>query len=356
MSESEGRHGALTAALTAALAVAYFFVCAEPLSPELSAAPRWKSYVTDSTPRSPIPGADPAFGFSVGRRYGYFKDDGSFRFVAESAELPAVSDSAFAVSTKDGRTAIRAPDGTELGSAQGMKPFFAGGRLYSAGADGTGLSAFGASGERLWTYSFPCQLSAFDSGDALAVGGTVDGWLEGVGPDGRKVFSFSPGGSRLPVVLGLSVSDGGDWIAAVTGLDRQRLVVLGKGGSDYRVASHRYLDSDFREPVRVVVLEDGRHVLYRRSDGIGVWSTDGAVDEVLPVKADDFQASIDEKHGIALLLAKSGRARTLAAWSLPSTLLGTLSLPESTEFARIEGSTVYLGAADWVARLDFVEE
>lgn len=354
MSETEGRRGILVAALTATLALAYFFVCAEPLAPELSAAPRWKSYVGSATPRAPTPGADPAYGFSAGGRFGYFKPDGTIRFVSDSGA--AVSDAAFASQAKDGRTVIRAPDGTELGSAEYMKPFFAGGRLFSAEADGTGLSAYGSSGERLWSYSFPCQLSAFDSGDGLAVGGTIDGWIEGVGPDGRKALSFAPGGSGLPVVLGLSVSRGGEWIAAVTGLSRQRLVVLGKGGADYRVASHRYLDTDYREPVRVEILDDGRHVLYRRADGVGVWSTDGSVDEVLPVRADDFEASFDRSHGIALMLAKHGRSRTLAAFRLPATLLGSLNLPESTEFARIEGSTVYLGSADWVARLDFVEE
>jgi len=199
-------------------------------------------------------------------------------------------------------------------------------------------------------------LSAFSSGEAIVVGGTVDGWLEGVSPDGGRVFSFAPGGSRLPVILGLDVSRSGDWVAAVSGIDRQRLVVLGRGGADYRVASHRYLESDYREPVRVIVMDDDRHVLYRRPDGIGVWSVDGAVDGLLPVKADDFDAAIDEATGVAYIAARRGDKAEIVAFRLPDTLLGRIALPDNCEYIRFSGSSAFVGGRTWLARFDFVEE
>jgi hypothetical protein len=203
---------------------------------------------------------------------------------------------------------------------------------------------------------FPCQISAFASGETLSVGGTIDGWLEGIDKNGKKVFSFSPGGSRLPVVLGTAVSDSGDWIATVSGIDKQRLVVLGRGGVEYRVKSHRYLESDFREPIRVVIMEDDTHVLYRREDGVGVWSVDGKVDEVLPVMAEDFDVSVDPPHRIALLAARQGESKSITVFRTPSTLLGTIRLPDSSDFIRIIGSSVYFGGQSWIARLDLVEE
>jgi len=190
----------------------------------------------------------------------------------------------------------------------------------------------------------------------MVVGGTVDGWLEGVDSEGRQVFSFAPGGSRLPVVLGVGISRSGDWVAAVTGLDKQRLVVLGRGGNDYRVASHKFLESDFREPVRVVILEDDRHVLYRRDDGVGVWAVDGSIDAVLPVRADTFDVALDESKGIAYIVARRGRKSEIAAFRLPATLLGRIALPDSSEFVRFSGSSVYIGSRTWLARFDFVED
>jgi len=228
--------------------------------------------------------------------------------------------------------------------------------LFSAEGDGTGVSAYDARGARQWSYSFPCQLSAFAAGDDLVVGGTVDGWLEGVSFDGSRAFSMAPGGSRLSVILGLGVSRSGDWVAAVSGIDRQRLVVLGRGGADYRVASHTYLETDYREPVRVIVMEDDRHVLYRRPDGIGVWAVDGTVDEVLPVKADDFDVAMDAVRGISYLVARRGNKSEIVAFRLPATLLGRIALPDSSEYVRFSGSSVFIGGREWLGRFDFVED
>jgi len=132
--------------------------------------------------------------------------------------------------------------------------------------------------------------------------------------------------------------------------------VLGRGGADYRVTSHRYLDSDYRESVRVIVMSDNRHVLYRRPDGIGVWSVNGDVDELLPVKADDFDVQIDEGMDIAYIAARRGRKAEIAVFRRPSTLLGRIPLPDSSEYIRFIGSSAYIGGRTWLARFDFVED
>jgi hypothetical protein len=295
--------------------------------------------------------------FFAAGRFGYFHADGTIASIFDSTATVAISDTAYISIPGSGNGGIlKAADNEVIAEIKDISPFFMSGRLFSAKADGTGVSSFDGRGNELWSYIFPCQLSAFASSDALSVGGTVDGWLEGIDKNGGKAFSFSPGGSRLPVVLGTAVSGSGNWIAAVSGIDRQRLVVLGRGGTDYRVTSHRYLESDFREPVRIVIMDDDTHVLYRRNDGVGVWSVDGKVDEVLPVLAEDFEVSIDLLHQVALLTSRNGREKSITVFRTPSTLLGTIRLPESSDFIRIVGSSVYVGGRNYIARLDLVEE
>ena len=208
----------------------------------------------------------------------------------------------------------------------------------------------------MWSYRFPVQLSAFASAPGLAVGGTVDGWIEGIDANGATAFTFSPGGSRLPVILGLAVSPTAEWVAAVAGLDRQRLLVLGRGGTDYRVASHRYLDSDYRSPVPLAFLGDEGYVLYMRPDGIGVWSLDGSVDGLLPVKAYDFQAAVDRDGGVAYLVARTGGDSELVAFRPPSRILGRIRLPADLQYLYLQRSSVYFCAADRLARIDFRRE
>lgn len=365
MDERQGRHSVVTILVMSIFIPVYFFVFAERLSPELSVVPRWRvdvvpgqpgSGTTRTLPSDQAQAAEP-IPFVAGNRYGYFLADGTIMFMADAANAVAVSDKAFVTvepGSQDGF--VRKPLGTEKIAIQDVRPFFSAGRLFSASADGTGVSSFDGNGHLQWSYTFPCQISAFASSKSLIVGGTVDGWLEGVNADGTKAFEFAPGGSRLPVILGTAVSPSGAWVAAMSGIDRQRLIVLSRGDSKYRVQSHRYLDSDYREPVRLVIMSDERLVLYRRPDGIGVWSVDGKVDEVLPVKADDFDASIDTDLDVVYLTAKQGKRTELAVFRRPASLLGTIALPDSSEYVRIMGSSAFVGGRSWLARFDFVED
>lgn len=365
MDEGNGRHRVVTILAMGIFIPVYFFVFAEQLAPELSAVPRWRVDLTAAPlpagPSSSVPvGATPAdapIPFVAGNRYGYFRADGTILFLADAAGGVAISDQGYVVSD------AASSDGT-MGQARGqaktvihdIRPFFEAGRLFSASADGSGVSAYDSSGNLAWSYTFPCQLSAFAASQSLVVGGTVDGWLEGVNPDGTKAFEFAPGGSRLPVILGIAVSPSGAWVAAMSGIDRQRLIVLGRGDAKYRVKSHRYLESDYREPVKLIVMSDERHVLYRRPDGIGVWSVEGKVDAVLPVKADDFDVSIDAALDRAYLVARRGGTTEIAVYRQPASLTGTISLPESSEYVRFIGSSAYIGGQSWLARFDFVED
>lgn len=374
MGEGTGRVRLMSVAAIAVAVFCYVFVFAEPLYPELSTQARWSldlqsagaavasdgAAVGGATHPDAASGSDARLlSFTLGDAYGYLRPSGSVARLERAGaghRLAAVSDERYAVPRASQAFMLARPDGSELGRLEATSPFFAGGRLFSAEGDGTALAAFDEQGRRLWTYSFPCHVSAFSAGEGLAVGGTVDGWLEGIGNDGRRAFLFAPGGSRAQVVLGVGVSPSGTFIAAVTGIDRQRLVVLGKGGADYRVTSHRYLESDYREPVRVVVLPDDMHVLYRRADGIGVYSVDGSVDEVLPVKADDFDVELDEGAGIAYVCARRGGKAEVAAFRLPATLLGRVALPDGCEYVRLDGASVYFGRGSTLGRFDFMEE
>jgi len=356
MNDGKGRRVTFSVLGTIVVILVYFFVFAEPLSAELSAVPQWRVSLSTGVAGSVVDGSR-LLAYAAGDRYGYFSPDGEVAFIAEAQAGAPISDISYiAPSSGKAAAALRNTRGEEITQFTATLPFYASGRLFSAEGDGTAIAAYDEYGRKDWSYSFSCQLGAFSAGDKLVVGGTVDGWLEGVDADGRNVFSFAPGGSRLPVVLGVGVSRSGDWVAAVTGIDKQRLVVLGRGGNDYRVASHRYLESAFREPVRVIVLEDDRHVLYRREDGIGVWAVDGSIDVVLPVRADTFDVALDDSSGIAYMVARRGKKSEIVAFRLPATLLGRIALPDSSEFVRFSGSSAYIGGRTWLARFDFMED
>ena len=352
MSDS-GRTWNLLATVLVALALgAYFFLFPEPLGAELTPLARWSDALAPVARAQDAP-VDALLPFSAGHRYGYFTKDGSWAFLADTEAGVQVGDQSYLLLGAE-------PSLYDAGGSPGTDipgfPFFNRGRLFSAGADGASVSAFDQFGTLVWTYALPVQVSAFASSERLAVAGTVGGVVQGIGMDGRTEFSFAPGGSRLEAILGLDVSPSGDLVAMVCGADRQRLVVLGKGGSDYRVVSHRYLDSDYREPVRVAFLDGGRWVLYRSDSGIGVWSSDGSLDTVLSVNADDFSVWYDEESSRAYVAARLPDSLSLVAFEPPNRILGRLALPPDTEYIRMDGGTLYFGTQTRLSRIDFVEE
>jgi len=335
----------------------YFFIFPEPLSPQLSALPHWfiKMDASRSTTNLGYEGDGLILAFRTKNSQGYFSTDGQILNVVDGGTYTAISDKAYIEASRTGAELVT-PFRKVIGKTSAPVPFFSTDRLFSAIGNGTGVSSYDNAGNLLWSYSFPCQLSAFATGDSLLVGGTVDGWVEGVSQHGEQLFNFAPGGSRLSMILGLGVSRSGEWVAMVSGADRQRLVILGRGGTDYRVSSHKYLESDYREPVRVLVMEDDRHVLYRRPDGIGVWSVDGEIDEVLPVNADDFDVSVDTSMNVAYRAVHRGLKSEIVVFKRPATLLGRIPLPDSSDYIRFSGSSVYLGGSGWLARFDFMED
>jgi len=92
MGDVKGRRIALSALAVIVIILLYFFVFAEPLSPELSAIPRWKIDIA-AGPGSAVASAGSALlSFEAGGRYGYYSTDGAVAFVAEAPDGAPVSD------------------------------------------------------------------------------------------------------------------------------------------------------------------------------------------------------------------------------------------------------------------------
>lgn len=365
MQEEKNKLNIFVFSSSALLILCYIFVFSEPLSAELSIQTRWQikldSFLLKNENYSIISEQQniKLFSFYTSGYFGYFSPEGKLYLLGKNSSIVPVSDSSFVLAQADDKGnnyVLKKNDGNTIQSFYAENPFFFKNSLYSAEAGGSGLTSFDEFGHKLWAYRFSNHLSAFGAADGIVVGGTIDGYLEGVANDGSRAFIFAPGGSRLEVIFGLGISSSGKYIAAISGIDKQRLVILKKGGIDYKVSKHIYLDSDYREPSRVIVMEDEKHVLYRRPDGIGVLTVDGKVDTVLPIQADDFTVALDKNKKIAFLIIKNYKQTQIVVLSLPSTLLGSINLPDFCDYVRIEGRRVYFAKDNLISAFEFTEE
>ncbi len=353
----------VTVAVTITLGIAYFFLFATPLPKPLSLTPRWVSAVQPSQAYDSSAHGDASdlLSFELGDRYGYFDKDKGVVSSATRGYGESITDSGFAAwEMKPGPVSFKDPKGTILFTAtlQGY-PFMSGERRFVVSSNQAEIAELGPTGNLLWSRDFPSILTAFASNEDIAVLGTLDGRIFAIDSKGRELLSFAPGGSRIACVYGLAVSPDGKTIAATTGLDRQRVIVLEKREEAYRVTWHRWTDSDFRRPVAMSFTPDGRELVFETSKGFGIYDVASRRENVLSARAPLVtDASVPARN--IILIQDDGSRRNIVAASYGGKRYFTFPFVADDSTLRSVGDSLFVGLrngdASEILRLDFVEE
>lgn len=349
----------LVAAATVFVGIVYFLVCALPLRKEYVLVPAWARAVGPA-PQAPAasPGREAAvYPFKLGARFGYFDSNGRVLFAQPAPYGVALAPDAFAAYDRLSEGfVVRSPSGEELAkvAAPGY-PFFEAGRRFVLGPDQCAVSELRPGGSIAWTRAFGSAITAFGASPSLAVFGLMDGTLVGVDKAGAERLSFSPGGSRLPGVYGVAVSSDGLLVAAVCGLDKQRLVILERRSSAYRVTYHRWLESDFRRPVAMAFTKDDRRLVYEAPGGAGVYDVETRRESLIAASAiGGVGASLDGSM-LALLAGRGPERRLICAMPRDRRVVD-LPIAASDAFLQVDGRSLFIGADESIVRLDLKEE
>jgi hypothetical protein len=357
--EDTGKKRFAAAGIVAA-GIVYFLACATPLPKELVLVPSWARSLAQAPS---APGAREAAGalapipFRLGDRYGYFTQDGTVLFSAAQSYGVALAEDAFAPYERLSEGfSILSPEGQVQAKAAIVGyPFFAAGRRFVIAPDQASVSELASSGQATWTYHFPSIVTTFDASPSVAAFGLVDGGIVGLDKAGKAVLDFAPGGSRIAGVYGVAISPDGQLVAAVTGLDKQRLVVMEKRATAYRVAYHRYLSSDFRRVIYMGFTSDGRHLEYESPSGIGVYDRDTRQETIVPVPT-GYKLGLTARAGRLLaILSGDGTESRLVCAELPDRRVLDVAFQAKQAFVDTRGDAIFLGADDILERMDLRE-
>jgi len=215
------------------------------------------------------------------------------------------------------------------------------GRLFIIGSEQNSVSEIDVSGAVLWTYEFAAQLTCVDAAAGLLLAGTLDGSIVVIDSNGRKVFSFEPGGSRYSVILGCAISRDGSSLALISGIDNQRFLFLehfGAGLGDYKVVYHEFLTGNFRRPVFINFIENDRWVIFERIGGLGFY--EAGARRTTKVDLDGEVSAIDQSGGQGLVF-------TVVSVSPDRKELAGIMLPDRVMIAApFKSGDVFLGRAD----------
>ena len=344
--------------------IAYFFLAAQKIPRQMVLVPRWISSLEsgETVLMDEIADTENILPFIMGSRFGFVRqNDGRFSINRTAKSNVSLSGKHWAeYEAEPSRVTIYDNTGETyavIEDPRGYPFFFAtggSGATYSGADDGRGqgrifiigseqnsISEIDASGSVSWTYEFAAQVTCVDAARGLLLAGSLDGSIVIIDSMGRKVFSFEPGGSRYPVILGCAISRDGSRLGIISGVDNQRFLYLehfGASPGDYKVVYHEFLGDGFRRPVFINFVENDRWVIFERTGGLGLYEAGSR--QAAKVNLDGEISAVDQSGGMGLIFTIISRAENMKE-------LAGIMLPDKVMVAApFKSDDIYLGRAD----------
>jgi hypothetical protein len=182
-------------------------------------------------------------------------------------------------------------------------------RIFILGSDQYSLTEIDNDGNALWTYDFGAPLTCIDAAAGLVLTGSIDGIVEILDANGKRIFYFEPGGSRYAVITGCAISRNGMRVGIISGIEAQRFLLLEKYGNsagEYKVIYHDSLDAGFRRPVYIAFIDQDKCIIYERPDGLGCFDIKSRKEMRIPVQGGIIALEDSGEQGFFFLISSNG--------------------------------------------------
>lgn len=346
----------------AVIFVAYFFLTARPVPVETVLLPQWLSSTESNYPiyldGAPPPAEAAGEGggllpFRLGNRFGYVDPYGRFSINRERRAALSISEDYWAeYEAVPSEIDIRDPRDEQAAVVPGSRgyPLFLDGQLFMIGAEQNSLEALDVSGETLWAYDFAAPITDIDAASGFVLAGLLDGTVELLDREGRRVFFFEPGGSRLSAIYACRISRDGTKLAIVSGYDDQRFLFLEKLGDSYKVSYHEFISGGFRRAVHLAFIDQDRRVVFEREGGLAVYNISSRSN--IKIDLEGRVSGIDDGGGDGLLfviVSQSESRKKLVGIRLPGEIVMEAPFRSEAAFLRRKGNQLYVGGGEMLA-------
>jgi hypothetical protein len=353
------------------LFVVYIFAATQPIPEERILIPRWLSSLDSGYPvgnfaaslSEETAGAETetaSIPFHLGDHFGYADDTGNFTINRKLQGNLSISDTRWAeyratpelieVRDPQGENLLRIEDGRGY-------PLFLDNRTFLIADELNTLSALDDKGSILWTHDFAAPLTWIDAAAGLVLTGSLDGVVEVLNSEGRRVFSFEPGGSRLAVILGCAISRDGSRLGIISGIDDQRFLLLERFGApesgEYKVSYHEFLEDGFRRPVPISFIDNDSRIVFERQGGLGIHDLSSRTTVRIPLDGKLAALETEGSGGLLFVItSQSKEQKKLVAIRLPGTIIMEAPFKSGNVFLGRRGSRLYLGGGSTLASFE----
>jgi hypothetical protein len=233
-------------------------------------------------------------------------------------------------------------------------PVFLDNRIFIVGPECQLLQEINQDGSVAWTYYFAAPVTTLDAKAGLVAAGSLDGTIELLDNQGKQIFSFIPGGSRLSTITGCALSQDGSKLALVSGVDQQRFLFLERlenaGIIEYRVVYHEFLDEGLRKPMHVEFVNNDMGVVFERQGGLGFYNTILRYTVSVEFEGDmiDMDASNNDRL-VCMITALNNLQKHFVIVRLPDTLIMEAPFKSYDSFLSRSGRRITVGGGSALA-------
>ncbi len=349
------KHIGLALFLILFISIIYIILAVKPLNKEYSFTPVWK--ISTANPVINNSETKQKSAFHLGQTLGYFDEDGNISLYKTFPSKVSISDSYFAVYDSEAKnTDFYNTDGTKAGviEASGF-PYFKDNLIYVFLPGGCSFSKCSDTGKIIWTFEGTFPITAFAAKENYTAVGLSNGTIKVLNNEnGATEIDFAPGGSDYPVILGLDISEDGQYIASISGHNHQRFVLSHREENQQKIVYHKFFDHD--SPYRTIVhfSKDGKRVFYNFYRGLGIYDLETKAEQTLSIK--DKLISIEETDDLTLLLGKEKNTYTVSVIDNTNTLEGAFSFTADSAFLHAADNNIYLGKDNSISKIQVTRE
>lgn len=337
-------------AISIIFTIIYLLFAAKPLAHEYQFIPQWK--ISTLTPVTKNAGDYEKMYFKLGQTAGYFTETGDITHYNTFSSKIAISDYYYSNYASDAKNLpFFDNQGKKLGTIEPAGyPFFIENQIYVFLPGGCNFAKCNNDGSLNWKSQSTIPITAFNSNENFCIVGYADGTIKVFNTnDGTCVMQNFPGGNERPVILGVAISDDGNYMASISGHNKQRFVLAKIVNNKPKIIHHKFLNDEIYSQILIKFTDNNNSVLYNYNNNIGIYNISKDTTTTIPAK--NKLITMEEADSIIYALGKDKNNYTVYVIEKTNTLIGTFSFNADKAFIKTNKDYLYIGKDNSISQI-----
>jgi hypothetical protein len=337
----------------------YAFIAAGPVAEETVLSSKWIKSVETSYDEQ-LEQTEDLIPFELGASFGYISRDGYFSINKTKKAYISLSNYFWAeYGEQTNSITVKNPLGETVFNIENGYgyPFFLDSRTFIIHSEQNSVSQLetiqddpSGAVKFTWTYDFASPLSCVDAAAGFFLAGTLDGTIELIDSAGQRIYFSEPSGSRIAAIFGCALSKDGKKIAVVSGLDKQRFILIEQSGAAWRITFHEFLDDGLRRNVYVRFVDNDSKVVFERESGLELYDIKSRTSYKIALDGEVTALDGGENNGMLFLIsAQDEYHKKLIGIKFPDIVMIEAPFNSENSFLAVKDYDLFIGGNTAIA-------